>query len=287
MSTRRDFLRAIPLFSAGLLLSSITEKVSAKGQLKTNEIGIQLYTLRQNIQSDLNATLKALGKIGYTNLEAYGFDGRLFGQPATDFQAFCNDLGMTVRSSHAGITAENATVYAEKAAQAGLEYLILPSMMGRPEKTIDDFKKLAAEMNLMGESCQKSGIKFGYHNHGFEFNPMEGQLPYEVLLKETDESLVSFQMDIYWVRKAGHDPLQYFTEHPGRFQTWHIKDMSADGESCIVGNGMIDFNELISHPAAKATAYYFVEQEHYAEGTPLYCAEQSYRYIQSQLFNLK
>jgi len=215
MSTRRDFLRAIPL-------SSLPEKLSGKEQLKTNKIGIQLYTLRHDIQSDLNATLQALGKIGYTNLEAYGFDGRLFGQPATDFQAFCNDLGMTVRSSHAGITAENATVYAEKAAQAGLEYLILPSMMGRPEKTIDDFKKLAAEMNLMGEICKKSGIKFGYHNHGFEFNPIEGQLPYEVLLKETDESLVSFQMDIYWVRKAGHDPLKYFTKgsKPGISRTW-------------------------------------------------------------------
>lgn len=287
MSTRRDFLRAIPLFSAGLLLSSIAEKVSAKGQLKTNEIGIQLWTLRQNIQSDLNATLKALGKIGYTSLEAYGFDGQFYGQSATDFQAICNDLGMTVHSTHAGITAENATAFADKAALAGLDYLILPSMMGRPEKTIDDFKKLAAEMNIMGDICQKAGIKFGYHNHGFEFNPIEGQLPYEVLLMETDESLVSFQMDIYWIRKAGHDPLHYFTKHPGRFQTWHIKDMSADGESCIVGNGMIDFNELLNHPAAKATNYYFVEQEHYAEGTPLYCAEQSHCYIQSHLFNLK
>lgn len=282
MATRRDFLKNITLVSGVLATSSLHAGNTAKKK-KLMKTGIQLYTLRDIIGTDLTGTLTAISKIGYSSLEAYGFDGSFFKSPAKEFRKICNDLGMDITSTHSGITAANATEYTDKAAEAGLEFLILPSFNGRPEKTLDDFKKVAHEMNQIGEITKKAGINFGYHNHDFEFQTMEGQLPYNTLLAETDPALVSFEMDIFWVLKGRQDPVQYFKSHPGRFHTWHIKDMGNDGDSCIVGNGKINFKDLLKHSKKAGLKRFFVEQEHYAEGTPIYCAEQSCKYIQKHL----
>jgi sugar phosphate isomerase/epimerase len=134
-------------------------------------------------------------------------------------EAIAADLGMSIISTHSGISEENASAYATQAAEAGLKHIVLPSFNGRPEASIDDFKIAAAEMNQIGEITRKSGITFGYHNHDFEFREKEGKLPYDILLSETDPELVSFQMDIFWVKKGGQDPLAYFKKHPGRFRT--------------------------------------------------------------------
>lgn len=282
MATRRDFLKNITLVSGVLATSSLYAEgeTAKKKKMKT---GIQLYTLRDVIGSDLPGTLKAISKIGYNSIEAYGFDGSFYKYPAKEFRKICNDLGMDVTSTHTGISAANASEYTDKAAEAGLEFLILPSFNGRPEKTLDDFKKVAHEMNQIGEITKKAGINFGYHNHDFEFQTMEGKLPFNTLLTETDPALVSFEMDIFWVVKGGQDPVQYFKNHPGRFQTWHIKDMGNDGDSCIVGNGKINFKDLLKHSKKAGLKRFFVEQEQYAEGTPIYCAEQSCKYIQKHL----
>jgi len=282
MATRRDFLKNITLVS-GLLATSplYAETLPPKGKIK--KIGIQLYTLRDIIKSDLKGTLASLGKIGYNSLEAYGFDGRFFEHSAKDFRELCNDLGMDITSTHCGITVENASLYAEKAAEAGLGYLVLPSLMGRPGKTPDDFKKLAVEMNRIGEITKKAGISFGYHNHKFEFEKIEGEIPYDILLKETDPALVTFQMDIYWVVKGGFDPRQYFEKYPGRFGLWHIKDLGNDGDTCIVGNGQINFKDLLKKSKQAGLKRILYEQEHYSEGTPLQCAELSFNYIKKHL----
>ena len=282
MTTRRNFLKNITLMSGVLATSSLqAESLPAIGRkMKT---GIQLWTLKDMVGADVAGTLSALSKIGYNSLEPYGFDGSFYGHSAKDFRKMCDDLGMVITSTHSGITVENAPMYAEKAAEAGLEYIVLPSFNGRPEKTLDDFKKVAHEMNLIGEITKKSGITFGYHNHNFEFHPMEGKLPYDTLLAETDPDLVTFQMDIYWVVKGGQKPEEYFENHPGRFQLWHIKDMGNDGESCIVGNGRIKFKELLKLSKKAGLKRIVYEQEQYSEGTPIYCAEQSYKYIQKYL----
>lgn len=245
--------------------------------------GLQLYTLRDLVGSNLPETLAAIGNMGYNSLEAYGFDGRFFSRPAKEFRRMCNDLGMDITSTHCGITVENAQFYTEKAFEAGLEYLILSSLGGRPEKTLDDFKKAAHEMNRIGEITQKSGIRFGYHNHNFEFRQLDGKLPYDTLLEETDPEFVTFEMDIFWVVKGGQDPLHYFDNYPGRFEIWHVKDMGIDGDSCIVGNGHIKFGEVMKKSGKAGLKRFFIEQEQYTEGSPLYCVEQSYRYIQKHL----
>jgi len=282
MASRRNFLKNITLIS-GVLASTTLEAKKEPAKSKKMPVGIQLYTLRDVIGKDLSGTLQNVSKIGYKSVEAYGFDGKFFSTPAKDFRKMCADLGMVISSTHAGITAENAMMYTEKATEAGLDYLVLPSFMGRPEKSLDDFKKVAAEMNKIGEITKKAGIQFGYHNHNFEFRPMEGKLPYDVLLAETDPGLVTFEMDIYWVVKGGQDPIQYFEKHPGRFKLWHIKDMGNDGETCIVGNGRIKFAELLKHSKKAGLKQIVYEQEQYSEGTPMFCAEQSFKYIQKHL----
>lgn len=283
MPSRRNFLRSLPLVS-GTLAFGMASACSTAANEQENQVGIQLWTLRDDVKKNLNGTLESLAEMGYNSIEAFGFDGMFYGQNPSDFSKFCAGLGLKLHSSHTGITAENADQYAGKAAEAGLSYLFLPSMMGRPEDSLNDFRRLAEEMNLIGASCKKHGIKFGYHNHDFEFRALEDELPYDILLSGTDPDLVSFQLDIYWMVKAGKDPLKYFEEHSGRFKTWHIKDKGNDGESCIVGNGIIDFKALLKHSKTAGLEYIFVEQESYAEGTPLYCAEQSLNYIRNHFF---
>lgn len=283
MQSRRDFLRSIPLITGTMVFGAASLNAQANPKLKT-AIGIQLWTLRDAIKDDLNGTLEALSEMGYNSIEAFGFDGNLYGQSASDFSSHCAKIGLGLHSSHTGITAANADAFSQEAANAGLEFLILPSMMGRPENTIDDFRRTAEEMNQIGEKCLKNGIRFGYHNHDFEFRLLDGQLPYDILLNETDPSLVSFQLDIFWIVKAGKDPLDYFEKHPGRFTTWHVKDKSTDGASCIVGNGTIDYVELLKASELSGLERIFVEQEQYAEGTPLFCAGQSIKYIQKHFF---
>ncbi len=282
MTTRRNFIKNITLLS-GVIAASPLHAGSLSGAGKKMKIGIQLWTLRDVINYDLVGTLSALSKIGYNSLEPYGFDGSFYGHSAKDFRKICNDLGMDITSTHCGINIENAQLVTEKAAEAGLEYLVLPSFNGRPEKTIDDFKKVAHEMNQIGEITKEAGITFGYHNHNFEFQPMEEKLPYDILLAETDPNLVTFQLDIYWVIKGGQKPEQYFEKHPGRFQMWHVKDMGNDGDSCIVGNGRINFKELLKQSKKAGLKRIIYEQESYSEGTPLFCAEQSCKYIQKHL----
>lgn len=282
MATRRDFLKNITLVS-GVLATTSLQAGNGSAKPKIMKTGIQLWTVRDVIGSDIPGTLATLSKIGYNSIEPYGFDGSFYTYSAKDFRKMCQDLGMVITSTHCGITIENAPLYAEKAAEAGLEYLVLPSFGGRPEKTLDDYKKVAQEMNQIGVITKKSGITFGYHNHNHEFRTIEGQLPYDTLLAETDPGLVTFEMDIFWVVKGGHQPLQYFEKHPGRFQLWHVKDMGNDGESCIVGNGHIKFNDLMKHSETAGLKRIVYEQEAYSEGSSIYCAGQSYKYIQKHL----
>ncbi len=282
MATRRDFLKNITLVSGVMATSSLQAEGKAV-KSKKMKTGIQLWTVRDVINTDLSGTLTNLSKFGYNSLEPYGFDGNFYGKSVGEFRKMCNGLGMDITSTHTSITAANASEYTAKAAEAGLEFLILPSFSGRPDKTLDDYKKVALEMNQIGEITRKAGISFGYHNHNHEFHAIDGKLPYDVLLAETDPTLVSFEMDIFWFIKGGQDPLTYFEKHPGRFNTWHIKDMGNDGESCIIGNGKINFRDLLKHSKKAGLKRIFVEQEQYSEGTPIYCAEQSCKYIQKHL----
>jgi sugar phosphate isomerase/epimerase len=282
--SRRDFLNLIQLFSVGSLIALTTNKLLAKTPKEKINIGIQLWSVRNELENDLFATLKALSDMGVTGIEPYNFDGKFYGIEPRKFKKMCDDINLKIYSTHTPITIDNAPLYVEKALEAGLEYLILPSLMNRPRNSISDYQKVTEELNAIGEICLQHNIIFGYHNHSFEFIKIDGSIPYDILLKETDPQLVSFQCDIYWLVKAGYNPADYFKKYPHRFKSLHIKDMNHDGDSCIVGNGTIDFPKLLISPGLTGNELIIYEQEHYSEGAPLYCAQQSIQNIQSKFF---
>lgn len=283
MTSRRDFFQKLAAVTAGIVVAKSSQEAELIAAKEPAKIGMQLWSVREDVQKDLPRCINALAEIGFTHIEPYGFDGGFYGYEADEFVRICAQKGLKIKSTHTGITKENAAIYADKAAAAGLEYLILPSLMGRPENSIDDFKKTAEEMNLIGDICRKAGIAFGYHNHDFEFRAINGIIPYDILLSETNKELVTFQLDIYWMVKAGFKPIDYFNRHQGRFALWHVKDMANDGESCIVGNGKINFVELLNEAKKSGLKHLVYEQEQYAEGNAIYCAGQSFKYMKKHL----
>lgn len=283
VTSRRSFLRSLPVFSAGVFLPFANKKAVASVPAENKKLAIQLWSLRELIKVDLPGVLAEVSRMGFTGIEPYGFDGKFYGIEAKEFRKMCTDLNLEIYSSHTGITFENAAFYAEKAVEAGMQFLVLPSFMGRPQVTVADYQALAAEMNLIGEICKQYGLRFGYHNHDFELRKVDDILLYDVLLKETDPALVFFQPDTYFFAKAGYDVLDFFRQYPGRFFTWHIKDLNNDGESCIIGNGRIDFKTILKSQEQAGLELIIYEQEQCSEGSPLFCAEQSIQYIHSHL----
>jgi len=209
MATRRDFLKGITLIP-GLIAGEALSAESPPALGKKVKPGIQLWSVRTDIDQDLQGTLAALASQGYRYIEPYGFDGSFYGLTASEFSALCTGLGLKIFSTHASISATNAVLLAEKAAEAGLDSLVLPSFNGRPDKSPDHFRQLAAELNRIGEITARSGVRLGYHNHNFEFVSVDGLPLYDILLTETDPGLVDFQLDIYWIIKAGYKPGDYF-----------------------------------------------------------------------------
>jgi sugar phosphate isomerase/epimerase len=260
-----------------------TKQVQATSTQNTGlqNTAIQLWPLRGMVEKNLWQTLKKINQIGFAGIEPYGFDGSFFGIAPMEFKEICANLNLIIFSTHTAITLQNAALLAEKAANAGLQYLILPSVMGRPHATTDDYKKIAGELNAIGKICRQHKIRLGYHNHDFELKAINGSIPYDILLQETDNDLVDFQMDVYWLVKAGADPAYYFRNYPGRFTSLHVKDMNKTGDSCIVGNGTIDFKRLIQLSQNTDSPLLIYEQEHFDEGTPLFCAEKSLNNLQT------
>lgn len=260
MTTRRDFLKTAGALTLGGLALSID---SSAAQLKS--VGLQLYTLRDHIVKDTKGTLKKVAAAGYKELESYaGEKGPYFGMKPKEFKAFVEGLGMHVRSSHVGID-KDFQATADAAAEAGISYLLCPYMDATKRPDLDGFKRTAEEFNKLGEITKKNGIQFGYHNHDYAFKEMEGEIPYDVMLKATDADLVTFEMDLYWVVRAGKDPIAYFNQYPGRFPLWHVKDMDkANNElNTEVGMGSIDFNPIFKNASKAGLKFAFVEQENF------------------------
>ncbi|MFO8128961.1 MAG: sugar phosphate isomerase/epimerase [Bacteroidales bacterium] len=278
MKTRREFIRSLSLLTVSAMALRAFPISMAPGRM----IGLQLWTLRNAIQEHTMETLKQVGRIGYDHIEPYGFDGEFYGYPAKAFRKITEDLGMKLTSTHTGITLSNADLHIEQAVEAGLEYLVLPTPGDRKMEDPDDVKIFAEEMNRIGEKVQKAGMKLGYHNHSFEFQPMDGEIPFDILLRETIPELVCFQLDIYWMIEGGRDPVRYFQDHPGRFELWHVKDRGGDGKSTTVGNGTIDYADLFHYSGSAGMKYFYVEQESYTMA-PIEAAAKSYAFIRENL----
>ncbi|MEE4178491.1 MAG: sugar phosphate isomerase/epimerase [Bacteroides sp.] len=284
LATRREFFQSLKLLSLGVVLPGCAIRSSGDGVSKEKkELGAQLWSVRDLIGTNLSGTLEALSRMGFSGIEPYDYDGSFYGIPAKEFNRMCDELDLEIYATHTGITIDNAREYAETAAAIGMRFLVLPSFKGRPADTIDDFKATAEEMNRIGEVCNEFGVRFAYHNHEFELRKIEDVLPYDVLLSETEAGLVSFQADTYFFAREKLDPIPFFDKYAGRFSMLHLKDVDFTGNSCIIGNGIIDFKTVLSSARKAGVELLIYEQEECSEGTSLHCAEQSLRYIHSHL----
>ncbi|GAC1438807.1 MAG: sugar phosphate isomerase/epimerase [Sediminibacterium sp.] len=283
MSNRRDFLRSGAFAALGLSLpfSGKSSLLAAyAGGKKLPAFGIQLWTVKEDMGTDAKGTLAKIAADGYKQIESFeGSKGMFWGWSNKDFKKYMDDLGMKIISSHCNNTVDFERKAAE-AAEIGMKYLICPYK--GPQKSIEQFKRFADEFNKSGEICKKNGIRFAYHNHDYSFKPVDGQVPQEVMMDNTDKELVDFEMDIYWVVAAGEDPQAWMKKHPGRFRLCHVKDLArtAQGhESCQLGKGTIDFSKILKTGKAHGLKYYIVEQEAFTGSNPLDSAKADGAYM--------
>jgi sugar phosphate isomerase/epimerase len=273
MTTRRNFIKASGGLAAGSLFFNIACNSAGKAKIVSDaattagtakNVGVQLYSVRKEMLADAPGTLKQLAKLGYTQLESARSDkGNYYGLAPQEIKKIAADLGMTVRSGHTHID-KDWLKSVDQAAEAGQEYLIVSSM---PEhgQTIANYQKTADIFSRAAQDCKKHNIVFGYHNHEEEFEKVDGQVLYDILLDRTDPELVKMEMDLGWLVVTNNDPFKYFEKYPNRFPLWHLKDMNlTKKESTEFGKGGVDIKRLMANAEKSGMKYYFVEQEEYA-----------------------
>ena len=241
---RRDLLGLAGGWAVGRLGGIVTLS-EAKGPIfgkALSRIGIQLFTVRRDLQRDVEGTLAKVAAIGFTEVEFAGFPQGT----AASLRAMLDRHGLTAVSNHVRFGALRADWdrTLDDAAALGQRYIVVASIAAAERRTIDDWKRIAALFNKAGEASLARKIQFAYHNHDFEFAPIDGKLGYDVLLEETDPRLVQFEMDLYWITRGDKDPLDYYAKWPGRFPLLHIKDMSPDRGFADLGKGTIDFKRV-------------------------------------------
>lgn len=287
MYQRRDFLKTaakgivVTALSGELLGCKSSAMIGATENIK--EFGLQLYTLRDVLPADPKGVLKQVADMGYKQIESYeGKTGMFWGMTNTEFKKYMDDLGMSIVSSHCDIDKDFERKVNE-AAEIGMKYLIAPYV--GPQKSIDDFKKIADKFNQRGTLCKKAGIRFAYHNHDYSFKPVDGQLPQDAMMTNTDASLVDFEMDIYWVVTGGQDPITWLKKYPNRFKLCHLKDRKKNAPlterevSVNLGTGGIDFKKILKVAKQNGMKYYIVEQEKYEGSTPTEASRADAEYL--------
>lgn len=259
MLTRRNFLQSAAVAATGSALLAMPQNTFAKQTIKAP--GVQLYTVRNEMAKDFEGTLKAVAALGYKEFEFAGYNNR----SPQEIKSLLAGLGVTTPSAHfaLGEFDKNLTKTLDLAKAMGHKILICPFLMPDQRKTLDDYKKVAAILNKAGEACKKAGLTFGYHNHDFEFKPLEGQLPMDLLLAECDKNLVKIELDLGWISYAGADPLAYFAKHPGRFINFHVKDMNPNTKEITVelGRGNVNFQRIFTKAKQAGAKHFFVEQD--------------------------
>ena len=268
---RRDFIKQSSMASAATLLPVTGFSLDKKPKFK---MGLQLFTIRDAMKADPLGSLKKAKAMGYQDLEIYGFDPEnigYYGYKAKEFKLILDDLNLTTSSGHYDFSSyfdkpdEELKKYLdaciEGAHMLNKPYITWPWLA--PEfHTIENYKVLSGKLNWMSEQVNSAGLGFAYHNHDFEFTDHNGQIGYDIILKETDPKLVKLQMDMYWVMHSSKKtPQELITEQPGRYVMWHIKDMDkVTRDYTELGNGSIDYAEMLSQIDTDALQYYYIEQ---------------------------
>ena len=247
-------------------------------------IGLQLWSVRDDMKKAPEETIAKVGEIGYSFIEAAGYsDGKFYGIEPADFKALVEKNNMVFLSSHTGQALPDSANWDKTMAwwdtcidahvAAGVKYIVQPSMGGAGYDSIAGLKAYCDYFNAVGEKCNEKGIRFGYHNHNKEFSELEGQVIYDFMLQNTDPEKVMFQLDLYWIKEGGGDHVAYFNKYPGRFELYHVKDKVELGAS-----GEMDFESAFENAEKAGMKYYIVEVEQY-NFEPLVSVEKSYEYL--------
>jgi sugar phosphate isomerase/epimerase len=285
---RRTFVKTAAISSLGLL--AVNKIGFAPSSVP--DPGIQLYTVRDAMKANAKETLAQVARLGYKNLELAGYsNGKFYGMEPAEFRKVVEDLGMKVISSHTGVEVKgvdtgNAQKMAEDHAKIGVKYCIQPWLVEERRKSADSYKKFVDELNLVAQVMKKNNIKFGYHNHDFEFKKVDNVIPYyDIFLKNADPKLMTFEIDLYWATKAGQNPVEIFKKYPGRFELWHVKDMEIGPDKFFapVGTGTINYKEIFANQKESGMKYYFVEQDATRDNKPMDAIKTSIDNLKSKI----
>ena len=291
-TSRRNFIKQGALLIAATSFSTRSLFAANAAQ---ELVGLQLYSVRDEMKSDPLGTLKQLSAMGYKHVEHANYNNRKFyGYEAKEFKKILKDLGMDMPSGHTVMGAKHWDASkkeftdlwkytVEDAAIVGQQFVISPSLDKEFRKTGDDLKRFMDVFNKSGELCKKSGMKFGYHNHAFEFSEkLDGKVVYDIMLQNTDPELVIQQLDIGNLYNGGAKAIDIVKQYPGRFQSMHVKDeiLSSEGdekyESTVLGKGIVNPKEVIDlGRKAGGTIHFIIEQESYQGKTPIACMKEN------------
>ncbi len=264
---RKDFIILSSLGLLGLYACGMTHKKNHQNRT----LGIQLYTVREALSANPEKTLERLAEMGFTDLEIYGYNGTFFGRTANEFNSILKNTGQRVVSSHhttgiahpdQGTLLHDWEKTVEDMKTMGAEYIVC-SYIFPEERTPENYLKLPGILNTAGAVVRKAGMQLAYHNHDFEFETMDdaGNV-YDFILKNSSPELVKMELDLYWIAKAGLDPLDYFEQYPGRFPLWHVKDMKAGNKDFTeIGNGILDFKRIFNKQKQAGLKHWFLEQD--------------------------
>jgi sugar phosphate isomerase/epimerase len=284
---RRTFLETATTVTAATLLTS--RLGWAAGDHKIDKVGVQLYTVRDLMKSDFEGTIAKVAAIGYKEVEFAGY----FGRTPQQVRAVLDKNGLKAPATHVQYDEldEKFPAVIEASKTIGLEYIVCPWIPEDLRKSPDIWKQASEKFNRCGEQSKKAGMQFAYHNHWFEFLPVDGKLPYDALLELCDKDLVKMELDLCWITTAGGDPLKYFDRYPGRFPLVHVKDLkklpviTAGGPQNFgdtvdlteVGSGIIDWKRIFAASDKAGIKHYIVEHDH--PKAPLESIAGSYAYL--------
>ena len=286
---RRTFLLELAAMGVGASAASACARVLARGGEVSgaNQIGLQLYTVRDLLEKDFEGTLERIAQIGYTNVEFAGY----YNRTPEQVRAVLDRLRLVSASAHVGapVMRQDSVSQIRTAKVIGQEYITIPSYPFAKDGGIDAWKLGAAEFNRWGAVCRDAGLRLAYHNHAAEFAKVDGgPTGYDVLMRETDPALVDFEMDLYWTAFADQDPIALFARYPGRFAMWHVKDLQVtQGAKAMapVGRGTLDFKAMFTHAREAGMRHFFVEHDNAASipGGSLASIQASYTYLRQML----
>jgi sugar phosphate isomerase/epimerase len=283
--TRRNFVATLGALAGAAVCgppgASSSAQTANATRRRLDRIGIQLYTVRGQAQRDLSATFARLATIGYREVEFAGY----YGRSPLDIRATLDRHGLAAPSMHGGLdlVRGNWDKTLDDAAAVGHRFVTINWLPPEARRTLDDWRRIADDFNGAGEKATARGIGFAHHNYEITLQPLDGVVPLDLLLERTQPSLVSYQMDVYWLVRGGGDPVAYVRKYPGRFSMLHIKDSSGPPahSQVDVGAGTIDFQSILSADLQQGASIKHVFVEHDDPSDPFDFAKKSFDYLKT------